>query len=1150
MPDTAYSLDDKYDLGKDRAFLTGVQALVRLPMLQRELDAAAGLNTAGFVTGYPGSPLASYDVQLRAAAGRLRAGGVTFQPGLNEDLAMTAVWGTQQVEVRGESDCDGVFALWYGKGAGLDRSGDALRHGNLSGSSPHGGVLLLLGDDHRAESSSVPHWSEYSAMDFGLPFLSPANIRELLEYGLYGIALSRFSGSWVGMKCTHDVVESAASVRLDGAGRVYATPAGFVPPQDGLHLRLPDTPLAQERRLHGARLPAVRAFLRANPLDRIPWQPARRTLGIVTSGKSWTDLLEALRELGIDPDRARHLGIGLCKIAMTWPLEPGLIGGFCRGYQRILVIEEKRPLIETQLRDLLYGQRDAPAIIGKRDADGREVFPAWGVLSVAPIAAEIRRQLGALGLADAVPAAGSAPSVPVAAPANAPLLRRPSFCAGCPHNRSTVVPPDSRGGAGTGCNYMVMWMDRGSLGYTQMGADGANWLGETPFSRREHVFQNMGDGTYNHSGLLSIRAAVQAGVNITFKILHNSVVAMTGGQAHATALTVQAIARQVQSEGVARICLVTDDPARHARAGLPPGVAVHHRDELPAVQQTLARTTGVSVLIYDQMCANEKRRLRRRGRLPDPPRHAVINPDVCEGCGDCGMVSNCVAIMPLDTAEGRKRVIDQSTCNKDFSCVDGFCPSFVTVEGGHLRKGHIEPVPPAEIEELPRPEPLPLDQPFNLVLAGIGGTGVITLSSILGTAAHLDGRGCVTLDMMGLAQKGGAVTSHLRFTARPDDDLAGRIPEGRADAVLGLDLLATVAADTLETLAPGHSRIIVDTAEIMPGDFARNPDLEFPTLAARRRLEDAAGGAARIDYLDARAQVLQRLGDAMATNAFVLGQAWQRGLVPVSLDAIRRAFRLNGVAVAMNDRAFHDGRLAALGRLPAPGAGPAAADEPLDDLIARQVARLTAYQNAGYAGRYAAFIAEVRTREAAAMAGLPGDDQRLTRAVARNLARLMAYKDEYEVARLFTDGSFAAQIARQFEGDIRLHLHLAPPILARRDPQTGHPRKRRFGPWMLRALRLLAPLRVLRGTPFDPFGRTAERRAERALIRTYQDDVTACLAVLGPATISTALQIATLPSAIRGFGHVKDAAIRRAETRRVALLARLTATAQDGGSAN
>jgi indolepyruvate ferredoxin oxidoreductase len=1151
MLDAAYSLDDKYDLSKDRAFLTGVQALVRLPMLQRRLDGASGLNTAGFVTGYPGSPLASYDVQLRAASGALGAHGVTFQPGLNEDLAMTAVWGTQQVEVRGESDHDGVFALWYGKGAGLDRSGDALRHGNLSGSSPHGGVLLLLGDDHRAESSSVPHWSEYSAMDFGLPFLSPANIRELLEYGLYGIALSRFSGSWVGMKCTHDIVESAASVRLDQLDRPFRTPADFVPPPDGLHLRLPDTPLAQEKRMHGARLPAVRAFLRANPLDRTPWQPATRNLGIVTSGKTWTDLLEALRELGIDRDRAMELGIGLCKVGMTWPLDPDSIRGFCRGFRRILVIEEKRPFLETQMRALLYAERDAPVIIGKQDEGGREVFPAWGVLTAQPIASEIRRQLATLGLLDMVPAAAESQAAPSMGQGNAPLLRRPSFCAGCPHNRSTVVPAGSRGGAGTGCNYMVMWMDRGSLGYTQMGADGANWLGEAPFSRRDHVFQNMGDGTYNHSGTLSIRAAVQAGVNITFKILHNGVVAMTGGQAHAEALTVAAIARQVLAENVAKVCIVADDPSRHAGADLPEGASLHHRDDLPAVQDMLARTRGVSVLIYDQMCANEKRRLRRRGKLPDPPRHAVINADVCEGCGDCGMVSNCVAIMPLETPEGRKRVIDQSTCNKDFSCVEGFCPSFVTVEGGRLRKSRFAAVEPAELDDVPLPEPAALDVPFNLVLAGIGGTGVITLSSILGTAAHLDGRGCVTLDMMGLAQKGGAVTSHLRFSAAPEDDLAGRIPEGRADAVLGLDLLATVAADTLETVAAGHSRIVVDTAEIMPGDFARDPNLDFPGRAARQRLESAAGGAGRIEYLGARAQVLERLGDAMATNAFVLGYAWQRGLIPVSLPSVRMAFRLNGVAVDMNDRAFHEGRLAALGRVPALRADTPAGNEPLDALIARKVALLTAYQNAGYAARYAGFVARVRAAEAAALRHDPGDAEALafTRAVAGNLARLMAYKDEYEVARLFTDGTFAAQIARQFEGDVTLHLNMAPPVLARRDPGTGRLRKRRFGPWMLKAMHLLAPLRVLRGTAFDPFGYTAERRMERDLIRSYRADIDSCLAVLGPETISTAIEIATLPAAIRGFGHVKEAAIHRAQARRVALLAQLRAPQGGAGPA-
>lgn len=694
---------------------------------------------------------------------------------------------------------------------------------------------------------------------------------------------------------------------------------------------------------------------------------------------------------------------------------------------------------------------------------------------------------------------------------------------------------------------MVMWMDRGSLGYTQMGADGANWLGEAPFSRRPHVFQNMGDGTYNHSGILSIRAAVQAGVNITFKILFNDVVAMTGGQTHDASLSVPAIARQVAAEQVTRICIVADDPSRHADETWPPGASLHHRDEMATVQKEMAQTQGVSVLIYDQMCANEKRRLRRRGKMADPPRHAVINPRVCEGCGDCGLVSNCVAIMPLETPDGRKRSIDQSTCNKDFSCIDGFCPSFVTIEGGGPRKGTISPPSADEIAALPVPELPTLERPFNLVLAGIGGTGVITLSSVLGTAAHLDGRGCVTLDMMGLAQKGGAVTSHLRFSAVPDDDLAGRIPEGRADAVLGLDLLATIATDTLETIAHGQSRIIIDTAEIMAGDFARQPDLDFPALAARQRLEAATGGRAQVDYLPGRALVLEKLGDAMAANAFMLGYAWQRGLVPVSLTALRRAFELNGVAVALNDKALHVGRQAALGQIDLGGESSAETTvETLDALIARKASMLTAYQNVSYAEGFIRFMSEVRDAERAEL----GEDDRFSRAVADNLARVMAYKDEYEVARLFTDGAFAEQIAHQFEGKgMRMHVHLAPPILARRDPHTGRPRKRRFGPWMMTALRLLAPLRVLRGTPFDPFGYTAERRAERQLVQHYRDDIGACLPVLSRSTLATALQIAALPASIRGFGPVKEAAARRADTQRAELRAKLAGEASPRSTA-
>jgi indolepyruvate ferredoxin oxidoreductase len=685
------SLDDKYRLADGQVFLTGVQALVRLPMLQRAMDTAAGLNTAGYVTGYPGSPLASLDVQLRQAKELLDEKGIRFQPGLNEDLALTSVWGSQQGEVRGDSKFDGVFALWYGKGAGLDRSGDALRHGNLAGSSKLGGALLLLGDDHRAESSSVTHNAEYTMVDFMMPLLNPADIEELVDYGLFGIALSRYSGSWVGLKCMHDVVESSASIHISSAPRQWRTPEDFTHPPDGLSLRYPDTPVAQEARLHNFKLDAVRAFARANGIDKALWRESSSRFGVVTTGKTYLDLMEALDDLGLTEERARELGLAIYKVGMPYPLEPQGAKAFCGGLDMVFVIEEKRSLIEAQIKDLLFNDSAAPSVVGKADVRGRPLLPTSGVLTSGEIAirvgrlllerqddAELRERLRLIekrALGKVIPFS--------------PMERRPSFCSGCPHNRSTVVPEGSRGGAGTGCNYMVMWMDRGSVGYTQMGADGVNWIGEAPFSNRDHVFQNLGDGTYSHSGLLAIRATVAAGVNITYKILFNGVVAMTGGQPHDLGLTPATIARQVLAEGVRKAVIVTDDPARSRGAGeaMPDGVEVRHRDELDNVQRQMREIAGVTVIVYDQMCATEKRRLRKRKQLVDPPKRAFINHLVCEGCGDCGVKSNCVSILPRETEFGRKREIDQFSCNKDFSCMDGFCPSFVTVHGGELRKG-------------------------------------------------------------------------------------------------------------------------------------------------------------------------------------------------------------------------------------------------------------------------------------------------------------------------------------------------------------------------------------------------------------------------------------------------------------------------------
>jgi len=1116
------SLDDKYDAQEGRIFLTGVQALVRLPLTQRRRDQEAGLNTAGYVTGYRGSPLATYDLQLGRARKWLEAGGIRFQPGLNEDLALTSVWGSQQAEARGDGKHDGVFAIWYGKGAGIDRSGDAFRHGSNAGSSRHGGVLVLLGDDHRAESSSAVHASEFSMADFNIPVLNPAHIQDILDFGLLGIAMSRFTGSWVALKCNHDVVEMGSSIEVDEASARPETPTDFAPPPGGLNLRIPDTPLAQEARVLDWRLPAVKAFCRANGIDRTIWKPAGAKLGIVTTGKAYLDVLQALEDLGIDGGDGES-GIALYKVGMPWPLEPVGIRAFCDGLETIVCVEEKRGLVEPQLKDILFCERGVRRVIGKLDEAGRTLFPATGVISSNRIGIEIGKRL--LAMRNAPGLRGRLEELEAReAPRNAGVLafqRKPYFCSGCPHNRSTVVPEGSRGGAGTGCNYMVMWMDRRSDGYTQMGADGTNWIGEAPFSNRSHVFQNMGDGTYNHSGLLAIRACIAAGVNITYKILYNDAVAMTGGQAHDGPLSVAGIARQVLAEGVREVVVVADDPGRNA--GIP-GVSVRHRDEIDEVQRELRDVPGVTVLIYDQMCATEKRRRRKRGLLEDPGRRAFINHQVCEGCGDCGIKSNCVSILPLETDFGRKRTIDQHSCNKDFSCVDGFCPSFVTVEGGRLRRA--ETSTPALREALTEPAPRALERPYGIVIAGVGGAGIVTTASILGMAAHLEAKGCTTLDMMGLAQKGGAVTSHVRIARDPSATRAARIPEGSADLVLGCDIMSVAGAEPLSTMSRGRSRVIVNTNEIIPGEFTRAPDLEFPGQSLRLQIE-AAAGAGAVQYLDATALAKDATGDPITTNMMLVGFAFQQGLLPLSGDAIRRAVRINGAAVEANLAAFEAGRRAFADTRRKPGAEKPKQDPAggLDALVEGRAAFLAAYQDRAYAERYRRLVAQACDAETSRVPG----SLALTDAVARNYAKLLAYKDEYEVARLHAGEEFRLDLERQFEGPYRLRYQLAPPLLARRDPVTGEPRKMTFGPWMLPVFRMLARFKRLRGTAFDVFGYTKERRLERQLVTDYEATVARLVCDLGPHNHSLAVSIAQLPERIRGYGHVKLASISQAK---------------------
>ena len=1135
------TLDDKYTKASGRIFLTGIQALVRLPMLQRQGDLAAGHDTAGYVTGYRGSPLGGLDQQMAAAKRFLDQHHIVFQPGVNEDLAATALWGTQQAELHGEGKYAGVFGMWYGKGPGVDRTGDVFKHGNLAGTSKLGGVLVLMGDDHTCESSTTAHQSEFALVDAQIPVLNPAGVAEILEFGLLGYGLSRYSGCWVGLKCVHDTVNTAASIELD-TGRIQIALPEFELPPGGLNIRLPDPPLAQEERLHRFKLGAVGAFAATNRFDRLIFQARAARLGIVSTGKSYLDLRQALDDLGIDQALAERLGLRVLKLGLVWPLERQAVLAFADGLEQIVVVEEKRSLIESQLKELLYGRANAPRIIGKRDESEKPLFPAHGALTSNQIAEALAERILGLDRNDQVAAQlerlqqrQEAEKKPAS-----PLLRTPYFCAGCPHNTSTRVPEGSIAKAGIGCHYMAQWMERSTLGYTQMGGEGANWVGEAPFSKRSHVFQNIGDGTYYHSGLLAIRAAIAAGVNITFKVLYNDAVAMTGGQSFDGPLDVPQITREVSAEGARQVVVVTDDPDKYPlNAGFAPGTTIRHRDELDAVQRQLREIEGTTVLVYDQTCAAEKRRRRKRGRMEDPPARVVINELVCEGCGDCGLASNCVAIVPVETEFGRKRQIDQSACNKDYSCLKGFCPSFVTVEGATLRKARPAPAAAESEDELPEPVLPDLAGGYGIVIGGVGGTGVVTIGALLGMAAHLEGKGAAVLDMTGLAQKGGAVMSHLRIAARPEDIQTVRIAPGGARLLLGCDLVVAGGNEALAALTPGSGHAVVNTHRMMTGDFTRHADLDFPAAALERRVVEAAGS--RASFVDASRLATALLGDAIAANLFMVGFAWQKGLVPLSAAAIEGAIELNRVAATMNRAAFRWGRRAALE--PAAVEAAAASVTPvserarpaasLDEAIARRVAFLTDYQDQAYAARYRALVERVRRIEGARA---PGRSE-LALAVARYHFKLLAYKDEYEVARLYTNGDFRAQLGRQFEGRAKLKVHLAPPLFAPRDPATGELKKRAYGSWMLTAMGWLARLKRLRGTAFDPFGYSAERRIERALIGAYEQVVEELLAGLTLDNHQLAVEIAGIPEQIRGYGHVKARHLRVAKAREAELLA-------------
>jgi indolepyruvate ferredoxin oxidoreductase len=1122
-------LDDKYDLAQPRVFVTGYQALVRLCLMQKERDRRAGLDTAGYITGYRGSPLGGLDQQFQRVQAQLRASDIRFQAGINEELAATALWGTQQAELRHEGKYDGVFGIWYGKGPGVDRTGDVFRHANFAGTSRHGGVLALMGDDHTAESSTTAHQSEYHFIDVMIPILNPAGVQEIIDYGLYGWAMSRFTGAWVALKCMHETVESTAVVdgRLERVSIVI--PDDFAMPEGGLNIRLRDSILGMEARLHDYKRDAMLAFVRANGLNKYITSGGRTPkIGVITTGKSYLDVRQALDELGIDEVGCNALGLRLFKIACPWPISRRDLQEFADGLDLIIVVEEKRSLIEVQVREELYGTANQPTCIGKKDERGDWLFPVKGALDPNEVAICIGERL--LNYVTDENLKGRVARLKeaqrVLAETEDIAQRIPYFCSGCPHNSSTVVPAGMRAYAGIGCHYMVQWMDRSTLGFTQMGGEGANWIGEAPFSKRAHVFQNLGDGTYNHSGYMAIRAAIAAGVSMTYKILFNDAVAMTGGQLNDGGLTVPQVARQVAAEGAARVVVVTDEPKKYARdERWPDGLTIHHRDDLMQVQEDLAKIAGVTVLIYDQTCAAEKRRRRKRHTYPDPDRRVIINELVCEGCGDCGVQSNCVSVQPLETEWGRKRTIDQSSCNKDFSCLKGFCPSFVTVHGGKPKRSAAasgEPVMPV----LPDPKLPAIDQTYGIIVTGIGGTGIVTIGAILGMAAHLEGKAVGVLDMAGLAQKGGAVASHIRIAQKPEDIHAIRIAARGADLVLGGDIVVAGTKKVLAAVEPGVTTMVVNQAEVLPGEFTRNADFTLPTQRLRRAITAATGGPGS-HFVDASRIAAAVAGQTIAANMVMLGYAFQLGALPLSAEAIETAIALNGEAAAMNTSAFRWGRCAAadpaaVEKLATPAAGTITdarvLSQSFEEMVARRSEYLTAYQNAAYAARYRARVEAARSAEAAKAAGKCG----LAEAVGRNLFKLMAYKDEYEVARLYGNGEFLRQVAQELDGErLRFAFHLAPPLLARRDPRTGEPRKITFGPWLMKVFGLLMRLKFLRGTVFDPFGYGAERRTERKLIADYEATLAEFIAKLDPENHHLAVAIASIPEKIRGFGHVK-----------------------------
>ena len=1140
------SLDDKYDLDSGRVYITGTQALVRLPIIQKQRDKLSGLDTAAFISGYRGSPLGMYDKALWSAKKFLDNNDINFTPGLNEDLAATAVWGSQQPGLISKGKKDGVFGIWYGKGPGVDRSGDAFKHANIAGTSPNGGVLTLLGDDHTAKSSTLAHQSEYAMLDAQIPILNPSNVQELLDFGLLGWALSRYAGTWASMKCVTATVDSSASVYVDPE-RIKINIPKFNMPEDGVHIRWPDDIMAQERRMIEVKIPAAKAFSEINKINKPIWHEGEKNIGIVATGKGYAELRQALEDLSIDQSYAKKIGLHLFKVGMPWPLEPKSLINFANGMKEIIVVEEKRPFLEEQVKEILYNQVNRPKhIVGKFDEENNSLLPSSGELSPDTLSLVIAERISSHQKENKIAEKlkimkQNAPdrnqsswnTTEIKGVAN----RTPYFCSGCPHNTSTKVPSGSKAMAGIGCHYMAAWMNRDTDLFTHMGAEGTNWIGMSPFVEDEHIFQNIGDGTYNHSGVLALRASVAAGVNITYKILYNDATAMTGGQPTEGSPTPESITHQLYGEGVKRIAVVTDEPEKYGvGVKFAEGTSIHHRSKLDQVQRELRSWPGVTAMVYDQTCATEKRRRRKRGLMEDPNKRSFINDLVCEGCGDCSNEANCISIEPLETKFGRKRVINQSTCNKDFTCVNGFCPSFVTVEDAQPRKRKNSmgnDVPENIFKNIPIPNIKSLDKPYDILVTGIGGTGVVTIGALIGMASHIENKGVSVLDQVGVAQKGGAVLSHIKIASSPEKIHSVKVGKNNADLILGCDMVVCSTSIVRELMNINKTKSIVNDHETPVAGFVLDPDHSFGGKRIRQIIEKHSKS---VDFINSIKIATAMFGDSIASNMFITGYALQKGFIPVLPKSMEQAIKLNNIAVEMNLSAFRWGRLAAHNlSLVEKEAKPymnniEISTESLEanEIIKDRAKFLIEYQSKAYSEKYLKLLEKSKQK----LKKLNIENDELLKAIAKYFFKLMAYKDEYEVARLYTNGEFDKNLNKAFEGKLKLKFHIAPPLFAPRDPDTGKLKKITVGSWILPIFKILSKFKFLRSTIFDPFGKTQERKTERFMISQYASDIGKILNEINSKNIALAVQIASVPDMVRGYGHVKEENISKASKKR------------------